>query len=111
MPRPRGVGRADPGARARTQDRTEEIPLTKSIVALAAAAVVATAGAADARDQVRAVGSSTAFPYTQAVAEEFASTLGFPSPVVESTGTGGGMKVFCAGVGEADPDITGASAR
>ncbi|RMH49333.1 MAG: PstS family phosphate ABC transporter substrate-binding protein [Alphaproteobacteria bacterium] len=78
---------------------------------LVAAVVVAgaAAGAAEARDQIRIVGSSTVFPYTQAVAEEFANKTGFPAPIVESTGTGGGMKIFCQGVGEAHPDLTGAS--
>ena len=66
-------------------------------------------GAAEARDQVRAVGSSTVFPYSQAVAESFASKTGKASPVVESTGTGGGMKIFCQGIGEGHPDVTGAS--
>ena len=77
---------------------------TVSALALAAAAT-----AADARDEIRIVGSSTVFPYTQAVAEQFANNTGSPSPIVESTGTGGGMKIFCGGVGEAHPDITGAS--
>ncbi len=78
-------------------------------LALAAVAAVALAGEATAREQIRIVGSSTVFPYTQAVAEEFANMTGSPSPVVESTGTGGGMKIFCQGLGEAFPDITGAS--
>ncbi|MFN3615061.1 MAG: substrate-binding domain-containing protein [Rubrimonas sp.] len=73
------------------------------------AAVALSAGAAAARDQIRVVGSSTVFPYSQAVAEEFANATGNPSPVVESTGTGGGMRIFCGGVGEAHPDMTGAS--
>lgn len=76
----------------------------------AAAAVVGSfvfANAASARD-IKIVGSSTVFPYTQAVAEEFARSGG-KAPTVESTGTGGGFKVFCGGVGEAHPDITGAS--
>ena len=77
--------------------------------ATAAVALMALGGAAEARDQIRVVGSSTVFPYTQAVAEEFANKTGNPSPVVESTGTGGGMKEFCQGIGEAFPDITGAS--
>jgi phosphate transport system substrate-binding protein len=64
--------------------------------------------AAAARDQIRVVGSSTVFPYTQAVAEEFANQGGV-APVTESTGTGGGMQVFCGGVGEGHPDVTGAS--
>ena len=58
------------------------------------------AGAAFARDQIRIVGSSTVFPFTQAAAEQFANMTGNPAPVVESTGTGGGMKIFCEGVGE-----------
>lgn len=66
-------------------------------------------GAAHARDQVRVVGSSTVFPYSQAVAESFASKTGGASPVVESTGTGGGMKIFCQGIGQSHPDVTGAS--
>jgi phosphate transport system substrate-binding protein len=77
-----------------------------TVSALAIAAVSATA--ASARDQIRIVGSSTVFPYTQAVAEEFANQGGV-SPVVESTGTGGGMQIFCGGVGVDHPDITGAS--
>jgi ABC-type phosphate transport system substrate-binding protein len=60
------------------------------------------------RDQIRIVGSSTVFPYTQAVAEEFANQGGV-SPVVESTGTGGGFQIFCGGVGVDHPDMTGAS--
>ncbi len=78
-------------------------------LAVAVVAALASSGEAAARDQIRIVGSSTVFPYTQAVAEEFANRTGSPSPVVESTGTGGGMKIFCQGVGEAFPDITGAS--
>lgn len=75
--------------------------------ALAIAAVSATA--ASARNEIRIVGSSTVFPYTQAVSEQFSNNTGAPSPIVESTGTGGGMKIFCGGIGEQHPDITGAS--
>ncbi len=78
-----------------------------SVSALALLAVSATAAAA--RDEIRIVGSSTVFPYTQAVAEQFANNTGAPSPIVESTGTGGGMKIFCGGIGEQHPDVTGAS--
>ncbi|WP_424988189.1 PstS family phosphate ABC transporter substrate-binding protein [Microbulbifer sp. S227A] len=78
-----------------------------SVSALALLAVSATAAAA--RDEIRIVGSSTVFPYTQAVAEQFANNTGAPSPIVESTGTGGGMKIFCGGIGEQHADITGAS--
>jgi phosphate transport system substrate-binding protein len=80
------------------------LKLTASCVAIAALST----GAAAARDQIRIVGSSTVFPYTQAVAEEFANQGGV-APVAESTGTGGGMQVFCGGVGADHPDITGAS--
>ena len=66
---------------------------------------------AEARDQIRIVGSSTVYPFTTAVAENFGKTSGHKTPVVESTGTGGGMKLFCAGIGEAHPDATNASRR
>ncbi len=84
--------------------------MSTKFIAYAAAAVVGTiafAGMASARE-IKIVGSSTVFPYTQAVAEEFAQKGG-TAPTVESTGTGGGMKIFCQGIGEAHPDITGAS--
>jgi phosphate transport system substrate-binding protein len=84
--------------------------VSTKFIAYAAAAVVGTiafAGMASARE-IKIVGSSTVFPYTQAVAEEFAQKGG-TAPTVESTGTGGGMKIFCQGIGEAHPDITGAS--
>ena len=77
--------------------------------AVFAVAVAAMAGPAQARDQIRIVGSSTVFPYTQAVAEQYSASTGNPAPVVESTGTGGGMQIFCGGVGPDHPDITGAS--
>jgi len=77
--------------------------------ACAVAAISATASVAQSRDEIRIVGSSTVFPYTQAVAEQFANNTGAPSPIVESTGTGGGMQIFCGGIGEAHADITGAS--
>ncbi|MEO0914466.1 MAG: substrate-binding domain-containing protein, partial [Pseudomonadota bacterium] len=80
------------------------------LVTLAAAASIA-AGAAHARDQIRIVGSSTVFPFSTAVAEQFGKTTDFNTPVVESTGSGGGLKLFCAGVGTEHPDITNASRR
>ena len=82
------------------------------LMAFAAASAVAASFASSAvfaRDQIKIVGSSTVFPYTQAVAEEFTKKTKFKAPVVESTGTGGGMKIFCEGVGEDKADITGAS--
>jgi len=85
-----------------------KIALYAGVAALALFAGVAGAQA-QTRDQIRIVGSSTVFPYTQAVAEQFAAATGGAAPVVESTGTGGGMKVFCEGVGPDFADITGAS--
>ena len=85
-------------------------PRTTSTTAIAVGICFAAAtGVANARDQLSIVGSSTVFPYSQAVAEEFANRTGNPAPVLESTGTGGGFKIFCGGVGEDFPDVTGAS--
>ena len=80
-------------------------------VLLAVSALALFAGPALARDQIRIVGSSTVYPFTTTVAENFGKTSGMKTPVVESTGTGGGMKLFCAGVGEDSPDLTNASRR
>ena len=64
-----------------------------------------------AEDQIRIVGSSTVFPFSTAVAEEFGRSTKFKTPIVESTGSGGGMKLFCSGIGFEYPDITNASRR
>ena len=64
-----------------------------------------------ARDQIRIVGYSTVFPFSTAVAEEFGNNTEFKTPVVESTGSGGGLKLFCNGVGLQHSDITNASRR
>ncbi|MEP2829726.1 substrate-binding domain-containing protein [Parvibaculum sp.] len=80
-----------------------------TMAATVAVAAFSVAGVAHARDQISIVGSSTVFPYTQAVSEQFANETGSPAPVVESTGTGGGMKIFCGGIGAEHPDLTGAS--
>jgi len=61
------------------------------------------------RDQIKIVGSSTVYLYATVVAEKFGKGGKFKTPVIESTGTGGGMKLFCAGVGANHPDITNAS--
>lgn len=76
---------------------------------IAATALLATP--AVARDQIRIVGSSTVFPFTSAVSETFGRQGKFKTPVVESTGTGGGMRLFCNGVGVDHPDVTNASRR
>jgi phosphate transport system substrate-binding protein len=83
--------------------------LYASAAVIALAAFGTTSAFAQSRDQIRIVGSSTVFPYTQAVSEQFAAMTGGTAPVVESTGTGGGMQIFCEGVGADFPDITGAS--
>ena len=64
-----------------------------------------------ARDQIKIVGSSTVYPFATVVAERFGKTSGFKTPVVESTGSGGGLKLFCSGLGTEHPDITNASRR
>ncbi len=84
---------------------------TKTMLALGlGAAMAATPAMVEARTQVRAVGSSTVYPFATAVAEKIASGPG-GAPIIESTGTGGGMKLFCAGVGERFPDVEHASRR
>lgn len=84
--------------------------LKKSLI-LGAVGLFVAAGAAEARDQIRIVGSSTVYPFSTAVAETFGKTTKFKTPVVESTGSGGGLKLFCAGIGTEHPDITNASRR
>lgn len=87
-----------------------------STILLASAALAACGGsggsAGGARDHIRAVGSSTVYPFATAVAEAMVkANAGLKSPVIESTGTGAGMKLFCAGVGVQHPDIENASRR
>jgi len=90
-------------------------PVSISAVLLASAALAACGGSGTsggAREQIRAVGSSTVYPFSTAVAEAFTkANAGFKSPIIESTGTGAGMKLFCAGVGVSFPDIENASRR
>jgi phosphate transport system substrate-binding protein len=81
---------------------------------LGTAALAACGGATSegARDSVRAVGSSTVYPFAKLVAEDFTRSNGdFASPIIESTGTGGGIELFCQGVGASTPDIANASRR
>jgi len=86
---------------------------TKSALSLLATAAIlaGTTNIAQARDQIRIVGSSTVYPFSSSVAEEFGATSKNPTPVVESTGSGGGMKLFCKGNDMDTPDITNASRR
>lgn len=79
--------------------------------AAAVAALAAMSDAASAGEQIRIVGSSTVYPFTTAVAEQFGKSGAGKTPVVESTGTGGGMKIFCEGVGADKADVTNASRR
>ena len=78
-----------------------------SAIAVAASAVYSTA--AMARDQIQIVGSSTVYPFATIVAERFGNRGNFKTPVIESTGTGGGMKLFCGGIGQGFPDVSNAS--
>jgi phosphate transport system substrate-binding protein len=82
------------------------------LFALVACQNQAGSGGSAARDQIRVVGSSTVFPFAKAIAEQFTqSNPAMKSPIIESTGTGAGMKLFCAGVGSEHPDIENASRR
>jgi phosphate transport system substrate-binding protein len=107
--------RNTPGIATRRLDR--EIIMTSklriSLVALCAASLAACgAGGDGTRNSVRAVGSSTVYPFAKLVSESFArSNPDFASPIVESTGTGGGIELFCKGVGANTPDIANASRR
>jgi phosphate transport system substrate-binding protein len=76
---------------------------------LSLVAIVALSVSAHAADAIRVVGSSTVYPFTTAVAEQFAKKTGAQTPVVESTGTGGGIKLFCAGAGADTPSAVNAS--
>lgn len=83
--------------------------MNKSLVALAAALFAFGTSTAYARDTIRVVGSSTVYPFTTIVAENFGKKSGAPTPIVEATGTGGGMKMFCEGTGDDKPDAVNAS--
>lgn len=81
----------------------------KKLLTIAVALGIAIAPAYASRDTIRIVGSSTVYPFTTAVAEQFGKKTGTPTPIVEATGTGGGMKMFCEGAGEETPDAVNAS--
>jgi phosphate transport system substrate-binding protein len=83
----------------------------KQLTLAVALGLVTAAGVAQARDNIEIVGSSTVYPFSTAVAEQFAKKTGMAAPKVESTGTGGGMKLFCSGAGIDTPDISNASRR
>jgi len=85
------------------------IKRTLTVAAMAAVVATGASSAAQARDQISIVGSSTVYPFATKVAERFGRTTEYPTPKVESTGSGGGLQLFCQGVGVQHPDITNAS--
>ncbi|MFB0611313.1 substrate-binding domain-containing protein [Aurantiacibacter poecillastricola] len=91
---------------------TLKLSTAASAVALLALAACNNAGGGgETRDAVRAVGSSTVYPFATRIAESFTRNYDFASPIIESTGTGGGVALFCQGVGPETPDIVNASRR
>ncbi|QGY41585.1 phosphate-binding protein [Pseudodesulfovibrio cashew] len=87
------------------------MPKFMKMLVVAAAIIAFGAGMAQARDQIKIVGSSTVYPFSSYVAEELGATTKFKAPVVESTGSGGGHKLFMAGAGLDTPDFTNSSRR
>jgi phosphate transport system substrate-binding protein len=85
--------------------------LVTTLFALGGLALAAASSAQSSRDYINIVGSSTVYPFTTTVAEQFGRAGKFKTPKVESTGTGGGIKLFCNGVGVQHPDIVNASRR
>src|SRR5215210_2260990 len=87
--------------------------MTRLAYLIAGAALLSACGGngsgGGANEQIKIVGSSTVYPFTKAVAEDFQRANAGTSVIVESTGTGAGMKLFCAGVGSDFPDIVDAS--
>lgn len=91
--------------------KARSLPGSRCFGVVAALALLAGCSG-DSRSQIRIVGSSTVYPFTAAVAEQFKRTWPqFDAPIVEATGTGGGIKLLCAGVGQQYPDIANASRR
>lgn len=85
--------------------------MKKILLPLVVAVTAANISTAAARDTISIVGSSTVYPFATVVAERFGKSSDFNSPKVESTGSGGGLKLFCKGLGVATPDVTNASRR
>ncbi len=97
-------------------DRQHEIgsfPVKKRILStgLALATLLGMQNVSAARDYISVVGSSTVYPFATVVAERFGKGTAFKTPKVESTGSGGGLKLFCQGLGAQHPDITNSSRR
>lgn len=101
-----------PKMRLLPQRYRSKIVKNKLIQAVLAAVVFSSSASfAAGRDSISIVGSSTVFPFSKVVAERFGKTTKFKAPTVESTGTGGGFKEFCKGLGVQHPDISNASRR
>jgi len=84
--------------------------MLKKTLALTVGTLIGISAAQSANaQQISIVGSSTVYPFATVVAEQFGKTTSFKTPVIESTGSGGGLKLFCKGVGDDTPDITNAS--
>nr|VFK38781.1 MAG: phosphate ABC transporter substrate-binding protein, PhoT family [Candidatus Kentron sp. TC] len=84
--------------------------MKKSVIGIAFGALI-TSGPVFSRDYISIVGSSTVYPFATVVAEQFGKSTSFKTPKIESTGSGGGLKLFCGGVGVEYPDVTNASRR
>jgi phosphate transport system substrate-binding protein len=82
---------------------------TMVVVAALMAAGITPGFGQSGRDHINIVGSSTVYPFATVVAEQYGKTTRFKTPKIESTGSGGGFKLFCSGVGVEHPDITNAS--
>ena len=83
--------------------------MRKLILAAAVSISLLSSAHAAGRSSINVVGSSTVYPFATVVAEKFGKKTDFSTPKIESTGSGGGMKLFCKGVGLNTPDITNAS--
>ena len=79
------------------------------MIAMFVSLIATTAAVADRASTISIVGSSTVYPFASKVAETFGEASGFNTPIIESTGSGGGMKLFCQGTGLSTPDVTNAS--
>ena len=85
--------------------------MLKSVAAASSLLIMSLSATAGSRDYIDVVGSSTVYPFSTTVAETYGKRSGGKTPKIESTGSGGGMKLFCAGKGVDTPDITNASRR
>ncbi len=85
--------------------------MKKQLIAVALAGVIGFSSASHARDYISIVGSSTVYPFATVVAENFGKGTKFKTPKIEATGSGGGLKLFCGGVGVEHPDVTNSSRR